>query len=63
MKQEFADSIDSYDSKLNFQDMKISRPLMKVSCFWSFYKIVVRSLKTAHYVHAMQNAILPFYKS
>ncbi|XP_025114812.1 probable ATP-dependent RNA helicase DDX27 [Pomacea canaliculata] len=29
VKQEFADSIDSYDSKLNFQDMKISRPLMK----------------------------------
>lgn len=29
-KVEFSETVDSYDDKLTFQDMNVSRPLMKV---------------------------------
>ena len=29
-KQEFSESIDTYDDKLTFSDLNIARPLMKV---------------------------------
>ena len=32
-KQEFSESIDTYDDRLTFSDLNITRPLMKVSIF------------------------------
>ena len=32
-KQEFSESIDTYDDKLSFSDLNIARPLMKVRIF------------------------------